>query len=129
MEQGQQRQPALGLSVAQISSGALASVTAAVVASYFGISGTLIGAAITSVVATLGGALYKQSIEQAQPTDRCGDARGHFISRRSATPPLALGTEQRRDRPCLRAGTRLDHGIRGGREETDGVAARSHGSR
>jgi hypothetical protein len=56
----------LGVSVAQISSGALASVTAAVVASYFGIGGTLIGAAITSVVATLGGALYKQSIERAQ---------------------------------------------------------------
>ena len=66
MEQGQQRQPALGVSVAQISSGALASVTAAVVASYFGVGGTLIGAAITSVVATLGGALYKQSIERAQ---------------------------------------------------------------
>lgn len=66
MEQGQQRQPALGVSVAQISSGALASVTAAVVASYFGVGGTLIGAAITSVVATLGGALYRQSIERAQ---------------------------------------------------------------
>ena len=66
MEQGQPRPPVLGVSVAQISSGALASVTAAVVASYFGVGGTLIGAAITSVVATLGGALYKQSIERAQ---------------------------------------------------------------
>ena len=66
MEQKQPRPPALGVSVAQISSGALASVTAAVVASYFGVGGTLIGAAITSVVATLGGALYKQSIERAQ---------------------------------------------------------------
>lgn len=66
MEQGQLRQPVLGVSVTQISSGALASVTAAVVASYFGVGGTLIGAAITSVVATLGGALYKQSLERAQ---------------------------------------------------------------
>jgi hypothetical protein len=66
MEQGQPRPPVFGVSVAQISSGALASVTAAVVASYFGVGGTLIGAAITSVVATLGGALYRQSIERAQ---------------------------------------------------------------
>jgi len=66
MEQGQQRQPILGVSAAQISPGALASVTAAVVASYFGVGGTLIGAAITSVVATLGGARYRQSIERAQ---------------------------------------------------------------
>lgn len=61
-----QQQPAIGISVAQIVAGALASVTAAVIASYFGIGGTLIGAAITSVVATVGGALYKLSLESAQ---------------------------------------------------------------
>ena len=66
METGQQRQPSLGVTGPQIFSGALASVTAAVIASYFGIAGTLIGAAITSIVATVGGALYRQSIEQAQ---------------------------------------------------------------
>jgi hypothetical protein len=66
METGQQRQPILGVTGPQIFSGAMASVTAAVVASYFGIAGTLVGAAITSVVATIGGALYRQSIEQAQ---------------------------------------------------------------
>jgi len=64
--QPERNQPAIGVSAAQIVAGALASVTAAVVASYFGIGGTLIGAAITSVVATVGGALYKLSLERAQ---------------------------------------------------------------
>lgn len=65
-DQHEQKQPLIGVSAAQIMAGALASVTAAVVASYFGIGGTLIGAAITSVVATIGGALYKQSLERAR---------------------------------------------------------------
>lgn len=64
--QPEKKQPAIGVSAAQIAAGALASVTAAVIASYFGIGGTLIGAAITSVVATVGGALYKLSLESAQ---------------------------------------------------------------
>lgn len=62
--QGQERK-ALQLSVAQILAGALASVSAAVVASVFGVAGTLIGAALTSVVATVGGAVYAHSIERA----------------------------------------------------------------
>lgn len=53
------------LSIAQVLAGALASVSAAVVASTFGLTGTLLGAAITSIVATIGGALYKHSLERA----------------------------------------------------------------
>lgn len=62
--QEQERQT-IQLSVAQVVAGALASVSAAVVASKFGLAGTLLGAAVTSVVATIGGALYRHSIERA----------------------------------------------------------------
>jgi hypothetical protein len=61
----QGKQQGIGISAAQVIAGAFASVSAAVVASFFGIAGTLIGAAATSVVATVGGALYKSSIERA----------------------------------------------------------------
>ncbi|HEX5501497.1 MAG TPA: hypothetical protein VFW96_02670 [Thermomicrobiales bacterium] len=64
MMQDQERKT-IQLSVAQVLAGALASVSAAVVASKFGLAGTLLGAAVTSVVATIGGALYRHSIERA----------------------------------------------------------------
>jgi len=53
------------LSVIQIIAGALASVSAAVVASTFGLKGTLLGAAMTSIVASVGGALYTHSLHRA----------------------------------------------------------------
>ena len=57
---------AIQLSVTQVVVGALASVSAAVVGSTFGVTGTLLGAAVTSVVSTIGGALYLHSLEQAR---------------------------------------------------------------
>lgn len=77
--QGQDRKT-LQLSAAQILSGALASVSAAVVASVFGVAGTLIGAALTSVVATVGGALYTHSLERARERVR--------LRRAVARPPI-----------------------------------------
>src|ERR671932_1841416 len=61
-----QAKKAMQLSVVQVLAGALASVSAAVVASTFGLAGTLIGAAVTSVVATIAGALYTHSLERAR---------------------------------------------------------------
>ncbi len=57
---------AIQLSVMQVVVGALASVSAAVVGSTFGVTGTLLGAAVTSVVSTVGSALYLHSLEQAR---------------------------------------------------------------
>ncbi len=54
-----------GLSVVQVIAGALASVSAALIASKFGVAGTFIGAAVTSVTITIGSVLYRQSIEGA----------------------------------------------------------------
>lgn len=49
----------LDLSFSQVLGGALAAVTSAVAASYLGVAGTLIGAALGSVIITVGTALYK----------------------------------------------------------------------
>jgi hypothetical protein len=48
----------LNVSLTQILASALASVSAAVVASFFGVAGTIIGTAVVSVVATTGSAVY-----------------------------------------------------------------------
>src|SRR5690348_16683300 len=62
----EREQTKIQLSVVQIIAGALASVSAALVASTFGLKGTLLGAAITSIVASVGGALYSHSLHRAR---------------------------------------------------------------
>lgn len=62
----EQEQTKIQVSVVQIIAGALASVSAAVVASTFGLKGTLLGAAVTSIVASVGGALYTHSLHRAR---------------------------------------------------------------
>jgi hypothetical protein len=52
----------LELSPAQIIGSAAAAVAAAIVCSFFGVGGTVIGTAIASVVATTGSALYAHSV-------------------------------------------------------------------
>src|SRR3954447_15666809 len=65
-----ERPPAGGLSVTQVSGGALAAVTAAVGASYLGVAGTLIGAAVGSVISTVAAALYSNSLSRAARVSR-----------------------------------------------------------
>src|SRR5947209_7416167 len=62
----QQEHTRMQISVVQIVAGALASVSAAVVASTFGLVGTLLGAAVSSIVATTAAALYSHSIQRAR---------------------------------------------------------------
>ena len=62
----EQERTKVQLSVVQIIAGALASVSAAVVASTFGLKGTLLGAAVTSIVASVGSALYTHSLRRAR---------------------------------------------------------------
>ena len=52
------------LSALQVAAGALAAVSAAVVASFFGVAGTVIGAAVASVVSTVGAAVYTESMRR-----------------------------------------------------------------
>ncbi|MFD0485779.1 hypothetical protein ACFQ0O_00400 [Saccharopolyspora spinosporotrichia] len=56
----------LDLSAANVCGTALASVTAAYLGSYLGAVGTMWGAALTSVVVTVGGKLYQRSLERTK---------------------------------------------------------------
>jgi hypothetical protein len=61
------------ISGAQVAGTALAAVSAAVVASFLGVGGTILGAALGSIVASVGGALYSHSFRRA--ADRLGDTK------------------------------------------------------
>src|SRR6476620_6007159 len=74
------------ISAAQVAGGALAAVSAAVVASFLGIGGTLVGAALGSIVASIGGALYSHSFQRA----------GYRLGE---TKVLAVVTSRRKDEP------------------------------
>lgn len=53
------------VSYAQVAGSALAAVSAAVVASFLGVGGTILGAALGSLIATIGGAVYAHSFRRA----------------------------------------------------------------
>ena len=77
MEEQQQRRVAL--SATQILGGGLAAASAAFVASYFGVAGTVLGAAVMSIVATIGTALYAHWVERT--ADRLTQLAGPLFSR------------------------------------------------
>jgi hypothetical protein len=54
----QAKKPRLNLTTSQVAASALAACCASIVASYLGVAGTVIGAAVGSVVATTGAAIY-----------------------------------------------------------------------
>jgi hypothetical protein len=58
--------PRFELNVVQLVAAALAAITSAVVASFFGVAGTVIGAGIGSLVGTLGTAVYSHSLRRTQ---------------------------------------------------------------
>ncbi len=76
----------LGVSPAQVAGGALAAVTAAVAASFFGVTGTLLGAAFGSIVSSIGAAVYSASLSTAA-------ARGVAVTRTLVVRP-APGTSR-----------------------------------
>src|SRR3712207_5432411 len=54
----------LQLSAVQVAASALASVSAAVVASLFGVAGTIIGAGLVAIISTTGSAIYSASMKR-----------------------------------------------------------------
>jgi hypothetical protein len=56
----------LQLSVAQVAGSSAAAVSAAVLCSFFGVAGTIIGTAAASILATTGSALYSYSLRRTQ---------------------------------------------------------------
>jgi hypothetical protein len=81
--------PRFGLSATQLIATALAAVTATIAASYLGVSGTVIGAAVASVVGAVGNAVYAHSLRRTQ--DRV----------REVVPVRRPGTPARNDRAPL----------------------------
>src|SRR4051794_8987585 len=61
-----------GLSPVQVAAGALAAVSSAVLLSFFGVAGTLTGAALASVISTVGASLYSASLNRTK--ERLGRA-------------------------------------------------------
>jgi hypothetical protein len=82
------------LSAAQVAASSLAAVSAAVLCSYFGVAGTVIGTAAASIVATVGSSLYSYSLRRTRARLR----RLHQAG--AAAPPvtavLATAKEQGR---------------------------------
>lgn len=90
------RKPPLGLSPLQVVGGALAAVTAAVVSSFLGVAGTLIGAALGSVLTTVAGAFYTQSMKTARGRIASGlqtASRAHSTPTDTTGTPDAAGQE------------------------------------
>ena len=98
-EDQQPKQPARINPVAIIA-GALASLSAAVVASYFGVAGTLIGAAVVSVVSSLAAALYAGLLGRGQGlVQRTATTVLHTATGRTATIEDRSGGEPAQDHP------------------------------
>ncbi len=64
MTQDDQKPRSLGLSAAQVTGSALAAMSGAFLASWLGTTGTLIGAAVGSIIATVGSAIYAHSLRR-----------------------------------------------------------------
>ena len=73
-----------GLDAWKVIAGTLAAVTAAVLASVLGVAGTLVGAAVASLVGTVGQELYAQSLRRGY--SRLRDPRQSRVSASAATP-------------------------------------------
>ena len=98
----QSKTKALDLSVSQILGGALAAVTAAALGAQLSVAGTLVGAALASIIAAVAGSLYTASLRRTrdkvktvfwtgqpnevdEPTviDIVADSEGHITGQRS----------------------------------------------
>src|SRR3954451_5965022 len=70
------------LSAVQVAASALASVSAAVVASLFGVAGTVVGAGLVAVLSTTGSAIYSASMKRT--SNQLRRAREQLLTARSA---------------------------------------------
>ncbi len=92
-QDGSSRSLLSDISPAQVTGGALASVTAAFLGSRLGVAGTFIGAGLTSVVITVGGALYQRSLESGKEKAKVAASRAaerrNRVARTTAVDPRA----------------------------------------
>src|SRR6195952_2663838 len=83
-EQAPPRPDRVQLSAVQVTASALASVSAAVVASLFGVAGTVVGAGLVAIISTTGSALYSSSMKRT--TSQLRRARENLLTARAGEP-------------------------------------------
>jgi len=76
-----------GIEISKVAAGTLAAVSAAVIGSYLGVAGTLIGAAVASVIGTVGTEVYQRSINK-------GAKKLQTLAPTFIKVPAAVGTPQ-----------------------------------
>jgi hypothetical protein len=112
------RRDRMGVSGSQVAASVLASTSAAVVASFFGVAGTIIGAAVVSVIATIGTAAYGlgirrtkdrlqtlQATRQGRPVGRLTGSTGVTDADTSAPRPSPDSTPDTAESPAVGAPT------------------------
>lgn len=85
--------PRLGISAAQVTGSALAAISAAFLASRLGVAGTLVGAAVVSVIGTVGSAWYTYSLQRGHHVVR-GVVPVGPVSARQAARELGPDTQE-----------------------------------
>lgn len=83
-----------GIEISKVAAGTLAAVSAAVIGSFLGVAGTLIGAAVASVIGTVGTEVYQRSINKG--AKKLQTFAPTFIKAPAAvgTPEVAAATEE-----------------------------------
>ncbi|MEJ2867305.1 hypothetical protein WCD74_05975 [Actinomycetospora sp. OC33-EN08] len=80
----EEKPSATGLTIPQIVGGALAAATAAILGSFLGVVGTIGGAAVASVISTVGTALYQRSLERTRDA-----VKSRLVVNQAAGPKVA----------------------------------------
>jgi hypothetical protein len=90
------------LSGVQVSAGVLATLTGAIAASYLGVGGTLVGAAVGSLASTVGGEVYRHYLERTHDRLRGAvDVRRSQTARSAVAAPRAISQhDPARDSPA-----------------------------
>lgn len=97
--------PRFRLSLIQLIASALAAVTAAVAGSFLGVNGTVIGAAIASVLGVVGTAIYSHSLERTGERVRTVvPSSARWLSDPRVPQPTPAPVAPRRTHPLARAG-------------------------
>ncbi|AGL19943.1 hypothetical protein [Actinoplanes sp. N902-109] len=83
-----------GIQVSKVVAGTLAALTAAVLGSFLGVAGTLAGAALASVVGSVGTEIFNNSLKRG--TKRLQEVAPTFVRAPAAigTPPVAAAAEE-----------------------------------
>ncbi len=96
----------LNLSAAQVIASVLATLSAAVAASFLGVAGTLVGAAVGSVVSTMGTEIYKHYLQRSEERLRsAGQVLYHSAARTGTGNTNAQAGAASRGRPAAYQGS------------------------